>query len=176
MSIGIRALTLRAGAVAFGPQSFGQDTPVGLSTFRSDTQLVLTGFHIVVRKRNVTGLTASDFQLLVDGRPRTIATFERGGGVNTPVEIVLVFDSSGSVHGAGLVDERLFRDNLLADLPEVTLIACGSPSPACRCRRPGRRRIRRLFRPPRPAGLLRFPQRAEFPLREPRAGLRPARA
>ena len=39
----------------------------------------------------------------------------------TPVEIVVVFDSSGSVHGAGLLDERLFRDNLLADLPEVTV-------------------------------------------------------
>jgi hypothetical protein len=67
--------------------------------------------------------------LLVDGLPRAITTFEQGGGVNTPVEIVLVFDSSGSVRGAGLLDERLFRDNLLAGLPGVTLsvYAFGGP-------------------------------------------------
>ena len=63
----------------------------------------------------------SDFQLWVDGQPRAITTFEQGGGVNTPVEIVLVFDSSGSVRGAGLLDERLFLENLLAGLPAVTL-------------------------------------------------------
>ena len=94
---------------------------MGLPTFRSDTQLALTGFHVVVAKRNLIGLTASDFQLLVDGRPRAITTFEHGGGVSTPVEIVLLFDSSGSVHGAGLLDERLFRDNLLSGLPGVSL-------------------------------------------------------
>jgi VWFA-related protein len=130
MSKGIRTLTLLAGAVAFSPRSFGQDTlPGGLPIFRSDTQLVLTGFHVVAAKRNVTGLTASDFQLWVDGRPHAITTFEQGGSVNTPVEIVLVFDSSGSVHGAGLLDERLFRDNLLAGLPEVTVsvYAFGGP-------------------------------------------------
>ena len=65
----------------------------------------------------------------MDGLPRAITTFEQGGGVNTPVEIVLVFDSSGSVRGAGLLDERLFRDNLLAGLPGVTLsvYAFGGP-------------------------------------------------
>ena len=79
MSKGIRTLTLLAGAVAFSPRSFGQDTlPGGLPIFRSDTQLVLTGFHVVAAKRNVTGMTASDFQLWVDGRPHSITTFEQG--------------------------------------------------------------------------------------------------
>ena len=130
MSRGIRTLTLLAGAAAFGSRSFGQDSPPGgLPTFRSETQLVLTGFHVVAAKRNIVGLTASDFQLLVDGQPHAITTFEQSGSGNTPVETVLVFDSSGSVHGAGLLDERLFRDNLLADLPEVTLsvYAFGGP-------------------------------------------------
>lgn len=122
MSRGIWTLTLLAGAAAFSSRCFGQDTPPGeLPIFRSDTQLALTGFHVVAGKRNVAGLTASDFQLLVDGRPRAITTFEHGGGVNTSVEIVLLFDSSGSVHGAGLLDERLFRENLLAGLLGVTL-------------------------------------------------------
>jgi VWFA-related protein len=118
----IRMLALLAGTVAFSLQSFGQDTPpAGIPIFRSDSQLVLTGFHVVTGKRNVTGLSASDFQLWVDGRPHEITTFENGGSVNTPVEIVLVFDSSGSVRGSGLLDERLFRDNLLAGIPEVTV-------------------------------------------------------
>jgi len=54
MSRAIRTLTLLAGAAAFGPGSFGQDTPsAGLPTFRSDIQLVLTGFHVVAAKRNI---------------------------------------------------------------------------------------------------------------------------
>jgi hypothetical protein len=121
MRRGLRTLTLLAGAVAFGPRLFGQNSPEGLPTFRSDTRLVLTGFHVAVAKRSVTGLAASDFQLLVDGVPHAITTFEQGGGVNTRVEIVLLFDSSGSVHGAGLLDEKAFRENLLAGLPGVTL-------------------------------------------------------
>jgi hypothetical protein len=74
--------------------------------------------HVV---HTVNGMTASDFQLLVDGVPHAITTFEQGGAVNTRVEIVLLFDSSGSVHGAGLLDEKAFRENVLAGLPGVTL-------------------------------------------------------
>jgi hypothetical protein len=118
----IRALTLIAGAVAFSPRSLAQNaTPEELPSFRSETQLALTGFHVVLGKRDVTGLTASDFQLSVDGRPRAIATFEQGGQLNAPIEIVLVFDTSGSVSNARLLDEQLFRDNLLARLPGVTI-------------------------------------------------------
>jgi len=38
-----------------------------------------------------------------------------------PVEIVLLFDTSGSVTGNGLLDERLFRESLLAGLPDVKI-------------------------------------------------------
>jgi hypothetical protein len=122
MSKGAGTVALLVAAVAVSPRLFGQDPPPAeRPVFRSDTQLVLIGFHVVAAKRNVTGLSASDFQLWVDGRPHAFTTFEQGSSVNTPVEIVLVFDSSGSVHGAGLLDERLFRDNLLAGLPELTV-------------------------------------------------------
>lgn len=97
--------------------SFAQD---GATTFRSDAALVLTGFHVGAKKQYVTGLTAADFELLVDGRPRPITTFE-GNQSNAAIEIVLLFDTSGSVTGMGLLDEKLFRDNLLAELPGVTL-------------------------------------------------------
>jgi hypothetical protein len=72
-------------------------------TFRSDAQLM----------QYVNGLKLADFELLVDSRPRPITTFE-GSRKELPVEIVLLFDTSGSVTGNGLLDQKLFRDNLLA--------------------------------------------------------------
>lgn len=106
-----------AGGIAAVSVSFEQD---GVATFRSDAALVLTGFHVTANKRYVAGLTVADFGLLVDGRPRPITTFE-GNQRGVPVEIALLFDTSGSVTGRGLLDDKLFRDDLLAALPGVAL-------------------------------------------------------
>ena len=112
---------LLSGSMAAHFPLFAQDpTREEAVTFRSDAQLALTGFHVVSKKQYVTGLSASDFELLVDGRPRPITAFE-GNQSSVPVEIILLFDTSGSVTGMGLLDEKLFRDNLLAALPGVTL-------------------------------------------------------
>lgn len=106
------------GLAVFGTiVSFAQE---GVATFSSDAALVLTGFHVIAKKQHVTGLTAADFEMLVDGQPRPITVFE-GNQNNVPIEIVLLFDTSGSVTGMGLLDEKLFRENLLAALPGVTL-------------------------------------------------------
>jgi len=110
------ALAVLAGSFA---SIFGQTEEI--PSFRAETQLALTGFHVVKGTQYVTGLSASDFQLLVDGRPHAMASFEEGGRLNAPLEIVLVFDTSGSVREPGLLDEKLFRDNLLAGLPNVSL-------------------------------------------------------
>ena len=100
-------------------------------TFRSDAQLVLTSFHVTAKKQYVNGLTRADFELVVDGHPLPITTFE-GSEKELPVEIVLLFDTSGSVTGNGLLDEKLFRDNLLAGLPDVMLsVYSFGGSPAC---------------------------------------------
>ena len=116
--MGARSLALALSAViATALFSFGQED---VPTFRSDAQLVLTGFHVTAKKQYVSGLTVGVFELLVDGRPRPITTFE-GNQRGIPVEIVLLFDTSGSVTGRGLLDDKLFRDDLLAALPGVTL-------------------------------------------------------
>ena len=107
-------------AIAGSCLCHAQDTAAGGVTFRSDAQLVLTGFHVTAKKQDVKGLTAADFELLVDGHPRPITLFE-GTQSGLPIEIVLLFDTSGSVTGNGLLDEKLFRDNLLAGLPDVRL-------------------------------------------------------
>ncbi len=107
-------------ALAFVSLVCAQEDP---PSFRSDSQLVLTGFHVTAARQYVTGLHAP-------ARLRTarlmasrgeITVFESGGQRSTPVEIVLLFDTSGSVTGNDLLDEKLFRENLLAGLPGVTL-------------------------------------------------------
>jgi len=99
---------------------FAQARATGDITFRSDAQLVLTGFHVTAKRQFISGLTVADFELLVDGHPRPITVFE-GNQSGMPVEIVLLFDTSGSVTGNGLLDERLFRESLLAGLPDVKI-------------------------------------------------------
>ncbi len=89
--------------------------------FQSDSRLVVTPFHVTAAHQYVTGLHASDFELLVDGKPRPITVFESGGQRSAPVEILLLFDTSGSVTGNDLLDEKLFRENLLVGLPGVTI-------------------------------------------------------
>lgn len=122
---------LLAAAIASACLCTAQDPTAAGVTFRSDAQLVLTSFHVTARKQYISGLTRTDFELLVDGQPRPITTFE-GSKKELPVEIVLLFDTSGSVTGNGLLDEKLFRDNLLAGLPDVKLSVYGfGGSPAC---------------------------------------------
>lgn len=61
---------------------------------RVDTQLITV--PVVVRDqqgRQVTGLTASAFQLYEDGRPQRVASFATS---DTPFEIALFLDTSGS--------------------------------------------------------------------------------
>jgi len=113
----IPLVALVIGPLAVGAFAFAQED---VPTFRSGAQLALTGFHVVAKKQYITGLTAADFQLLVDGKPHPITVFESNRS-DLPIDLVLLFDVSGSVTGRGLLDDKLFRENLLADLPGVTL-------------------------------------------------------
>ncbi len=113
-------LVLLAGVAVARPTYAQNPQPPVEAVFRADSQIALTAFHVVAKKRYVTGLTAADFELRVDSLPQIITTFE-GNQANVPIQIVLLFDTSGSVMGNGLLDEKLFRDDLLIALPEVTL-------------------------------------------------------
>src|SRR5204862_5551332 len=79
-----------------------QETPV----FRSDTTLALVRFHVVRKKFYVDDFKPEDILLLEDGEPRQITLLE-GGRIKqrtVPVEMILLFDTSGSGVVVGLLN------------------------------------------------------------------------
>jgi VWFA-related protein len=97
--------------------------PDDLPVFRTETALATVRFHVVNRKQYVVDLKPGQIELLEDGKPQRIALFE--GGVTQarkmPVEIVLVFDTSGSVMQEGLLDPVTFKQELLDAIPNAWL-------------------------------------------------------
>jgi VWFA-related protein len=95
--------------------------------FRSDTALAVVRFHVVRKKYYVDDLKPEDVVLLEDGRPQSIAFFE-GGPVKrrlVPVELILLFDTSGSVVDEGLLNPLAFKQNLLDKLESVRIAVYG---------------------------------------------------
>jgi Ca-activated chloride channel homolog len=81
-------------ALGIGWVAPAQDLP----QFKTESEIV--ALHVMVTDRSgayVTGLTASAFRVLEDGRPQAISVF---GNEDAPVTIGLVIDSSGSMQGA----------------------------------------------------------------------------
>jgi VWFA-related protein len=97
--------------------------PDDLPVFRAETALATVRFHVVSRKLYVIDLKPDQIELLEDGKPQRIALFEGGMTKNrrVPVEIVLVFDTSGSVMQEGLLDAVAFKQELLDALPNAWL-------------------------------------------------------
>lgn len=119
--MGLRLFTFLLATCAF---SIAQDDVLReIPVFRSNVQLAVVQFHVKSYDRYVPGLTASDFELVEDGRSVPIRVFENGSLENEslPVEVILLLDSSGSVTGKRLLNEELFRTNLLEGLPGVSL-------------------------------------------------------
>ena len=110
-------------ALLLCPSSFAQDDPAGeIAVFRSDVQLAVVQFNVMFYNSYVSGLTAADFELVEDGRKIPIGIFENASLENQrPVEIIILLDSSGSVTGNKLLNEELFRTNLLEGQPGVLL-------------------------------------------------------
>jgi VWFA-related protein len=91
--------------------------------FRAETNLALVRFHVVRKKFYVDDLKPEDIILLEDGKPRQI-TFVEGGRMRQrtiPVEMILLFDTSGSVVDEGLLNPLAFKTGLLDQLPGVTI-------------------------------------------------------
>ncbi len=63
--------------------------------FRAGVTLVRVDVQVVDRGRNVTDLTAADFEVYDDGRPQKISFF---GRETEPLDLVLLLDVSGSMH------------------------------------------------------------------------------
>ena len=97
-------LTKTAGSSAqTTPQPVNRDGPVG--TIRVQTRLVNVALNVVdAHGAPVGGFEKKDFELFEDGKPQTIAIFEREA--TSPLSIVLAIDSSETV----LTSEKLERE------------------------------------------------------------------
>jgi Ca-activated chloride channel family protein len=85
------------------PQLVNRDGPVG--TIRVETRLVNVALNVVdAHGAPVGGFEKKDFELFEDGKPQTIAIFEREA--TSPLSIVLAIDSSETV----LTSEKLERE------------------------------------------------------------------
>src|SRR5262249_44117855 len=91
--------------------------------FRTETSLALVRFHVVQKKMYADSLRPDDIELLEDGKPQKLALFEGGRAQrrNVPIEIVLLFDTSGSVTEPGLLDPVSIKRNLLDTLPGASI-------------------------------------------------------
>lgn len=94
-----------------------------LPVFRTETTLVLAPFHVIQKNRYVTHVKPGDIEILEDGKPQKITVFEGGRFAprSIPVEIMLLFDVSGSVMQEGLLDWVAFKEDLLDGLGYVNL-------------------------------------------------------
>jgi len=100
-----------------------QETPV----FHTGTTLALVRFHVVQKGRYVEGLKREDVVLLDNGAPRPFTVFESAvsGRRTVPVELSVVFDTSGSVMNEGLLDPVVFKAGILDGLDNVRIAVYG---------------------------------------------------
>jgi VWFA-related protein len=95
--------------------------------FRSEATLGLVRFHVVRKHSYADDLKREDVILLEDGSPREFSVFEGGRSARRtiPVEMTLLFDTSGSVTDAGLLDPLAYQATLLDSLESVRLAVYG---------------------------------------------------
>ncbi len=93
-------------------------------TFRAESSLALVRFQVVAAKNDfVTDLRADEIELREDGIPQKIASFQ-GGRLNprtSPIDIHLLFDCSGSIQKARLLNPYVFSANLLDEFQNVRI-------------------------------------------------------
>jgi VWFA-related protein len=122
-TIGLLCLALplfaRQGAAGAPPQRPEQPAPA----FRAEAALALVRFHVVRKHSYVDDLKPEDVILLEDGSPRKVTVFEGGRSAprTIPIEMILLFDTSGSVTSAGLLNPLAYQATLLDNLESVRL-------------------------------------------------------
>jgi VWFA-related protein len=121
--IGFLCLALPLFARPVAAQAPAQRPEQQAPVFRTDSTLALVRFHVVRKHSYVDDLKPKDVILLEDGSPREFSVFEGGrlASRTIPIEIVLLFDTSGSVTGAGLLDPLAYQATLLDNLENVRL-------------------------------------------------------
>jgi VWFA-related protein len=117
----------RAGSI-FVPLPSHTDTDRPALTFRTDTNLALVHFQVSPKKGEfVTDLRSEEIVVKEDGVAQKIAVFEGGRFYprTMPVEISLLFDCSGSMAMAGLINPHVFGPNLLDEYENVRIAIYG---------------------------------------------------
>lgn len=89
--------------------------------FQSESALALVRFHVERKHSFADDIQAGDVILLEDGRPRSFTVFEGSVSRTIPIEMALLFDTSGSVNSEGLLDPLEYKAALLDKLPGVRL-------------------------------------------------------
>jgi VWFA-related protein len=115
----VAAWIFALGLPLLAQQRAQEEAPV----FRTETRLALVHFHVVNKNFYVDNLKREDVILLEDGAPRELAIFEGGltARRTVPVELMLLFDVSGSVMQEGLLDPLSYKTTLLDGLDGAKL-------------------------------------------------------
>ena len=109
-------------AFSLAAQESGSPAEPADFVIRTESNLVLTPFYVVHKKKYVEGLTREDLRIFEDGREQEIALFEGPGvggaeaGRSVPVEIILLLDVSLSVMNRSLLDVYTLQEELLEGL------------------------------------------------------------
>jgi VWFA-related protein len=102
-------------------QASSQDA---LPTFRAESNLVILRFQVRANnKRSATEIAVQDIDVTEDGVSQKITLFEGGRRHprKTPLDVHFLFDCSGSMRAAHLLNPRLFDANLLEQYTEARI-------------------------------------------------------
>jgi hypothetical protein len=102
------SLILLTAVLSVGQKTQNQSAP---PTFRAQSDLVMVPFRVERGKQYVTGLSRGDVLLLEDGQARDFSVFEPPDMGHTPLELVLLFDTTdfsvGHVKPSGSYNEGI---------------------------------------------------------------------
>jgi len=118
----------RGASPQFQPASQTQPSEASSAVFRAEGKLALVRFQVAGKKTDfVTDLSPGDIEIREDGVAQEVAFFE-GGRLYTAqshTDVYLLFDCSGSVQSAGLLDTHVFSAGLLDEFPNARLSIWG---------------------------------------------------
>jgi VWFA-related protein len=109
--------------------------------FHIDSHLALVRFQVSPgRGEFVSDLRPGDIRILEDGVPQKIVHFEGGRFYprSVPLEVTLLFDCSGSVQTAGILNPYVFEDSLLVEYPNAAVAIDAFSGTLTRLAAPGR--------------------------------------